>query len=316
MVSIICPVYNESKFIEKVLDFCVNAKPLDKEIIFIDGGSKDDTCDIIRRWIEKYPQIKLLHNARKIVPFALNLAIQEAKGDSIIRIDAHTDYALDYFEKILETFEKTGADIVGGPTRTSFLDKTQEAVAYAICTSFAIGNSRVHQEDYEGFTDSVTFGSWKKSIFSKTGLFDESLKRNQDDEFHYRARSLGFTIYQSPDIKLYYYPRNTLKGLYKQYFEYGLYKPLVLKKVKSGTSWRHLIPSAFVLYVFSLFIAIALKLYFWFVFLGLYILTDIAVCIKSGKSFPVMLRLFLVYPTIHFAYGIGFIQGLFKKNKK
>ena len=313
MVSIICPVYNESKFINKVLNFCVNALPSDKEIIFIDGGSKDDTCEIINKWSEKFPQIKLLHNSRKIVPFALNIAIQEAKGDTIIRIDAHTDYAPDYFEKILATFEKTGADIVGGPTRTSFTAPTQEAVAYAICTPFAIGNSRVHQEHFEGFTDSVTFGSWKKSIFAKTGLFDESLKRNQDDEFHYRARSLGFTIYQSPDIKLYYYPRSTLKGLFTQYFQYGLYKPLVLKKVKSGTSWRHLIPSMFVLYLFSLIFALIFKFYYWSIFLALYIFADIAMCLRSKKSISVMLRLFLVYPVIHLGYGLGFILGLFKK---
>lgn len=313
MISIICPVFNESKFIEKLLEFCLKTKPFDKELIFVDGGSTDDTCDIIKKYAIAHSEVKLLHNGKRFVPFALNMAIKEAVGDVIVRIDAHTDYAEDYFEKILDTFHKTGADIVGGPTRTAFLNKTQEAVAYAICTSFAIGNSKVHQLDFEGYTDSVTFGAWKKDIFSKTGFFDESLKRNQDDEFHYRARSLGFKIYQSPQIKLYYYPRNTFKGLFKQYFEYGLYKPMVLKKVKTGLSLRHLIPSCLVLYFLSIIPALFLGLYLWLLFLGLYIFIDAIFCIKSHKSLSIKITLFFIYPAIHIGYGTGFLLGLFKK---
>jgi GT2 family glycosyltransferase len=168
----------------------------------------------------------------------------------------------------------------------------------------------VHHINYEGYTDSVTFGSWKRSIFNSTGLFDESLKRNQDDEFHYRARSHGFSIYQSPEIRLYYYPRNTFKGLFRQYFEYGLYKPLVLKKVNSGLQLRHLVPAIFVLYLFSLVFFIGQFL--WLIPLALYLLADTVFTLKSHKRPAVLWRLFFVYPTIHLAYGLGFIAGLRK----
>ena len=318
LLSVICPTYNESDYIEDVLVFCTKAQPQAKEIIFIDGGSKDGTCEIINKWVTNYPNIKLLHNPNRTVPFALNMAIPECKGDIIVRLDAHTAYAPDYFEAILATFERTGADIVGGPTRTAFKNITQEAIAYVICTSFGIGGSKVHDPDFEGENDTVTFGSWKKHIFKYIGLFDTSLKRNQDDEFHYRAKSKGLTIYQSSTIMLYYYPRSTIKSLLSQYFQYGLYKPLVLSKIKSEIKVRHLIPAIFVLYLVTMCAVFAQntlpKAYIFLPFV-LYCVIAVYFSFKSGKSFMVKLKIFLAYFALHIGYGAGFLVGLSKVRK-
>jgi GT2 family glycosyltransferase len=246
------------------------------------------------------------------VPFALNLAIPICSAEIIVRIDAHTKYADDYFKNILETFNNIGADIVGGPTRTAFKDTFQEAVAYVFNTPFGMGNSSVHDVAFNGYTDSVTFGAWKRELFDKTGLFDVRFKRNQDDEFHYRARSLGFKIYQNSDIKLWYYPRNTIRGLFKQYFEYGLYKPLVLKKNKSGLSIRHLVPTIFVLYLLSLYIVLSWSWYF-IIPLILYFSLTFYFALKATSSIKAKLFIPLVYPIVHLGYGIGFILGLRKK---
>ncbi|HTA63468.1 MAG TPA: glycosyltransferase [Bacteroidia bacterium] len=100
MISVICPVYNESAYIKKLLEFYTHALPADKELILVDGNSTDDTCVIIKQYIQKRDDIRLLDNPKRIVPYALNKAIEAAKGDIIIRLDAHTDYAPDYFEKI------------------------------------------------------------------------------------------------------------------------------------------------------------------------------------------------------------------------
>jgi len=316
MITVICPVYNEARFIQKVLDFCVNAMPVEKEIIFIDGQSTDSTCDIINSYIQKHPHITLLHNPQRYVPFSLNLALKHARGEIIIRLDAHTEYAQDYFERIVETFDKSGADIVGGPMRIAKGNQMQEAIGYVTSTLFGIGDSSFHFEDFEGFTDSVYLGAWKKSIFSGTGDFDESLKRNQDDEFHYRARKNGFTIYQSPAIRLQYYPRETVKALFRQYFEYGLYKPFVLKKNKSAIRLRHLVPSLFVLYCLAAVIALSIQMYVVLIPLACYLLTDIYFCIASKKSPAVMARIAIAYPVIHIAYGTGFLIGFVRMLQK
>lgn len=313
MLSVICPVFNEAPYINEIVQFFNCAYPIKKELIFIDGQSTDGTRDLIYTAQQSNSNIILLNNPHRIVPYALNLAIPVCKADIIVRVDAHSKYALDYFIKILETFKTIDADIVGGPTRTAFTGCVQEAIAHAICTRFAVGDSKVHDIHYVGYTDSVTFGAWRKSIFDKIGLFDTDLKRNQDDEFHYRAKSFGFKIYQNPDIKLYYYPRDTIKGLFRQYFEYGFYKPLVLKKIKSEAKFRHIIPALFVIYLLTLPLAIISVM--WVLPLILYLTVDFIFAVVNNKSIAVKKNLFVIYPTIHIAYGLGFIYHFLVKNK-
>ncbi|HWB28812.1 MAG TPA: glycosyltransferase family 2 protein [Chitinophagaceae bacterium] len=312
MLTIVCPVYNESKYIRNVLDFCIKAQPADKEIIFVDGVSTDDTGQIIKEYASRHQNIRLLDNENRIVPFALNKAIKQAKGDIIIRLDAHTEYSPDYFEKIVDTFNSTNADIVGGPMRIAKGNTVQDAIGYATSTFFGVGNSSFHFEDFEGYTNTVYLGAWKKNIFPKTGLFDEVLKRNQDDEFHYRAKSMGFTIYQSPAIKLYYHPRNTFGKLFMQYYQYGLYKPIVLKKIRSGFSIRHLIPTIFVLYILSAPFLALVNARYAFIPLTFYFLLNLAFSFGSRRGFMQCLRIFYAYFILHVSYGLGFLVGLEK----
>jgi succinoglycan biosynthesis protein ExoA len=310
MITVICPVYNEADYIQSVLDFFIEALPTDKELILIDGNSSDDTCGIIEAFAASHGNISLLHNPDRYVPFALNKAICVAKGDIIVRLDAHTRYDPHYFEKIIETFENTNADIVGGAMRIAHGNSTQNAIGYATTTRFGVGNSSFHFADFEGYTDSVYLGAWKKSIFEKTGLFDTNFKRNQDDEFHYRAKSMGFKVYQSRVIKLYYYPRKNLQLLFKQYYQYGLYKPLVLKKVKSATNIRHLIPSLFVTYLALLPVSLLFGFYLTLLPLGMYLVTAILFSVCSKKPLKEAILIPPVYFTLHIAYGLGFIAGL------
>ncbi|MCW3106556.1 MAG: hypothetical protein JWQ09_1062 [Segetibacter sp.] len=313
MITVICPVYNEAAYIRSVLDFYVKALPAEKELILIDGSSSDATCAIIEEYRLLHNDIHLLHNPDRYVPFALNKAISAAKGDIIVRLDAHTNYDIHYFERIIETFEKTNADIVGGAMRIAPGNPTQNAIGYATTTKFGVGDSSFHFEDFEGYTDSVYLGAWKKNIFEKTGLFDTNFKRNQDDEFHYRAKSMGFKVYQSPGIKLYYYPRKNLKLLFKQYYQYGLYKPLVLKKIKTATNLRHLIPSLFVIYLVFLPVFLLLGFYVGFIPLAIYSLIAIAFAFLSKRPFKEAILIPPVYFTLHIAYGAGFLAGLFIK---
>lgn len=311
MISVVCPIYNESAYIKKLLDFYIKALPIEKELLLIDGNSTDDTCAIIKQYIAQHSNIYLLDNPQRIVPYALNKAIVVAKGNIIIRLDAHTDYSADYFEKILEVFRNTDADIVGGPMRIAKGNTIQNAIGYATCTAFGVGNSSFHFPDYEGYADSVYLGAWKKEIFKTTGFFDVAFKRNQDDEFHYRAKSMGFKIYQHPDIKLYYHPRKTYSLLFKQYYQYGLYKPLVLMKIKSAVSVRHFIPAMFVLYLLTIPAYFIFSFYIGLIPLLIYLLGDLFFTLRSKKPFAEMMSIMLVYPILHISYGIGFIGGLF-----
>lgn len=310
MITVICPVYNEAAYIRSLLDFFVAAKPADKELILIDGDSADDTRAIIEEYVVYHSNIRLLNNPERYVPYALNKAILAANGDIIVRLDAHTNYDVHYFEKIVETFRSTGADIVGGAMRIAPGNSIQNAIGFATTTKFGVGNSSFHFADYEGYTDSVYLGAWKKNIFEKTGLFDTNFKRNQDDEFHYRAKSMGFKVYQSPQIKLYYHPRKNLRLLFKQYYQYGLYKPMVLKKVKNAVNLRHLVPSLFVIYLALLPLLLLTGFYFCLLPLAAYASIAVLFAVFSARTLKEVLLIPPVYVTLHMAYGLGFLAGL------
>ncbi|HUX61088.1 MAG TPA: glycosyltransferase family 2 protein [Ignavibacteriaceae bacterium] len=308
MISVICPTYNEANSIRGVIEFFISSKPLEKELLIIDGNSTDDTRSIVKEYLKKHNNINLIDNPERYVSFAMNKGIQAAKGDIIVRLDAHSIYSDDYFEKILETFEYTKADIVGGPYLTYYRNDFQKAVAKAISSTFGIGNSKAHNASYKGYVDSVPYGAFKKKIFEEIGLFDEQLIRNQDDEFNYRANSLGKKVFLNPAIKFWYGPRHSFWGLFKQYFQYGYYKPLVLKKVRSGIKLRHLIPALFVFYV--LLVLLIKTNNFLSAPLVIYLLAIIFNSVMTQGNIKVKIFSLLVYPTIHLSYGLGFLIGL------
>lgn len=308
MISVICPTYNEADQIEKLIQFFINSEPKDKELILIDGGSVDGTIEIIKKHVAEIPNIKLFHNKNKYVPFALNLGIKNSLGDPIVRLDAHTEYFQDYFLKIIEAFETSGADIVGGPMIKKGETNFQKAVAFCTSSKFGIGDSKIHQIDYSGPSDHVYLGAWKRGLFDEIGYFDERLLRNQDDEFHYRAKSLGKQIFISSKIVSHYFPRTNLRSLFKQYFQYGLFKPAVLWKIKSEIKIRHLVPSAFILYLllFLIFNTSVVAI----IPLVLYISILLFVISRVKTNFIIKFFSAAIFPTLHISYGFGFLVGL------
>ena len=310
MISIICPVYNELEYIDSIVKFFINSAPESKELIFIDGGSTDGSIATIRNYENKYNNIRLINNPDKYVPYALNLGIKNSKGEIIVRIDAHCHFSNDYFEQIIQTFKSVDADIVGGPTRIYPEAGFREAAGFVMSHPFGIGNSKVHNLNFRGYVDHVTFGAWKKNIFYDIGYFDERLIRNQDDEFDYRAKSKGKKIFLNPDIKLWYIPRDSYIGFFKQYFQYGFYKPMVLLKIKSEIKFRHLVPSLFVIYI----ILCILFPRFPLILIPLYIYAGIifTVALFSNHGLRNKIRIPLLFFSIHMAYGTGMLLGLFK----
>jgi len=131
-----------------------------------------------------------------------------------------------------------------------------------------------------------------------------------DDEFHYRARILGKRIYLNPEIKSFYYPRNSFSKLISQYFQYGLFKPIVLRKIKSEIKLRHIFPSLFSIYILSLVLVFLSKFYLLPLFV--YISIDIYFSIRAKSNIKIIINSLLIYPVLHLSYGFGFLTGLFR----
>ena len=169
---------------------------------------------------------------------------------------------------------------------------------------FGMGGATVHDMKYNGYTIGVTYGAFKKYVF-EDNLFNTELIRNQDDEFFARCITKGFRIYQSSSIKLYYTPRNKFSSLFKQYYQYGLYKPLALNQVKTSFRLRHLVPSFFLLYL------LVCLFYIQILFL-LYALPLLLFSFCNKKPLLIKLLNLVTFPVMHMAYGIGFLFGLTK----
>jgi cellulose synthase/poly-beta-1,6-N-acetylglucosamine synthase-like glycosyltransferase len=331
VVSIIIPCRNENKIIGACLDSVISqdySKDL-LEVLVVDGISDDGTRAIVQKYTEQYPFIRLLDNQKKIVPTALNIGINNSRGLIIVRMDAHTIYEKNYISKCVKYLISSEADNVGGVLITLPANKSMLADAISISVShpFGIGNAYFRSGVKEPrYVDTVPFGCYRKEVFEEIGFFDEDLVRNQDDEFNMRLIKGGGKILLVPDIVSYYYARDSLSKLFRMYFQYGYFKPLVAEKVGGVLTWRQLIPSFFVgSLIVSSALSIVFKPFLWvfFLILLLYLsanlLFSFQISMKKGlKYFPVLP---VVFSTIHFSYGIGYLKGILdflilKKNRK
>src|SRR5258707_4602609 len=200
------------------------------EGIIADGMSDDGTREVLEQYTAQHPQLHVITNRGRIVSTGLNAAICGARGEIIIRMDAHTFYAPNYCRLCVETLERTGADNVGGPARTRAVGTRARAVAAAYHSRFSTGGARFHDVNYEGWVDTVPYGCWRKITLERIGLFDETLVRNQDDELNLRLLRAGGQTRQSPAIVSWYSPRPTVSSLFYQYFQYGFWKLAVIRK--------------------------------------------------------------------------------------
>jgi len=316
-ISIVVPCCNEKGHIESCLRSILKQEPPPGgfEILIADGMSNDGTREILRRLADQNPALRIIDNPQRIVSSGLNEAIKAARGDIIIRMDAHTEYASDYVRQCMNVLRATQADNVGGPWRAKGNGLIGGAIAAAFQSPFAVGGARGHDPSYEGTVDTVYLGCWPRQVFDRIGLFDEELVRNQDDEFNLRLTRAGGKIWQSPRIRSWYYPRASLRALFRQYRQYGYWKVRVIQKHRLPASVRHLIPCVFVLLSCALpLLGLAWHpaLSAWFIMMAVYagcnLIASILGALQSGGKFLLMFPIVFVF--YHVAYGYGFLHGL------
>lgn len=311
LLTVCVPVYNEEQFIDDLLRSLIYTQTIDKEIILIDGNSSDNTVDKIMEWKKNHPNIKLISNRLRQVSHGFNLACASSESKYIALIGAHALYHPNYFQLGVEILEKGIADAVGGSLRQIGRTRKGSVIARCMTCRFGVGNAEVRVKRKREFVQSAAMAIYRREIFDKIGLMDEQLVRNQDDEFHYRMNSKGLKIMMEPEMEITYFVRENFRSLWKQYFEYGLYKPLVLKKVRSGIRIRHLIPPVFVAYLIALPLLMQIH---WMALLPLllYLALDVVFSFRlAGNVGDFFLALF-TFPVLHISSGLGMIAGLKK----
>lgn len=325
-VSVVVPCRNEIRHIRAFLDSVLRQElgRIEMEVLIADGMSEDGTRPVLDEFERRYAAIRIFDNPEKIASTALNRAIREARGEIVIRMDAHTTYASDYVRSCVEVLNETHAENVGGPALTLADGYIAQAIALGFHTPFATGGAKFRDPRYTGPADTVMYGCWRKSTLERIGPFDEKLVRGQDYELNARLLSCGGTLWQSPKITYWYRPRASLSGLFRQYFQYGFWKVAVVRKHGRLSSWRNLVPGSCLLAGVLLLLCAAaanigglawwrdIFLADWITLAALYFIasfvTAFSVAKRQGWAFlPGLPIVFAVY---HLSYALGFVLAL------
>ena len=306
------PVLNEAAFIKKSLGaLLAQDYPADRlEILIVDGGSTDDTPSIVRHLFADRANARLLCNPKRIQSTALNIGIEAAQGDIIVRIDGHTIIDPDYVRRCAEHLAQDDIDNVGGLMRPEGTTYVGRAVALAFNSVFGNGGSKFHYSTQSQYVDTVYMGAYRKRVFDEIGGYDEHMPVNEDYELNYRLRQNGGRILLSPDLGSTYFARASLGALGRQFFRYGYWKVQMLRRHPSSMQWRQTVPPLFIFVVF----AALLTACFWSPalwlgggILGAYLLANLGASLLNAPGHWALLPVLpLVFAILHFSWGSGF----------
>lgn len=333
-ISIIIPCRNEEQFIGKCLDSIIaNDYSKDRlEIMVVDGMSEDGTRRIVQRYTQRYSFVRLLDNPNKIIPTAMNIGIKNAKGDIIMKMDAHASYKRDYISKCVKYLYEYDADNVGGICKMVPRENTifGKSIALALSNPFGAGDAhyKIGFSKKPKWVDTAPFGCYRRDIFQSIGLYDENIARSEDVNINSKLRRLGGKILLVPEIVIYYYTRSKFSELCKHSFDNGFWITYPLKFGRLLFSWRHLVPLAFassligplsLLGLLSLlgphdFLG-SLSLLSFLLIVALYFLCNIFFSTKIAlreKDLRYLFIMPLIFATLHVVYGLGSLWGLLK----
>lgn len=248
-VSVVMPILNEEQHLRAAVQGVLDqAYPGDLELIMAIGPCTDRTHEIAEDLAARDPRLTVVDNPAGRTPHALNLAIDAARHDILVRVDGHGELGARYIERAVELLGETGAANVGGVMEARGRTPFEQAVAFVYTSRYGLGGAAFHQGDVPaGPADTVFLGVFMKADLKAVGGFDESMHRAQDWELNYRLRQSGRLIWFSPELRVTYRPRSTLRALVKQMYDTGTWRREVVRRHPDTASVRYLAPPAAVL---------------------------------------------------------------------
>lgn len=319
LVSVVVPCRNEAAYIEDCVRSILNMEyPADRlEVLVVDGMSTDGTVKVVEELARKDARVTLHPNPLRVVAPAMNIGIRKAKGDLIAIVGGHATLDRDFVKETVRVFsEHPDVWCAGGPIRTTSTTYMGKVIAAAMASPVGVGNARFRLEgEYEGYADTVPFPVFRRWSFEKTGLFDEELVRNQDDEMACRLHLRGGKIFLSSKIRATYFARSSLGKLWRQYFQYGFWRIRTIQKLGRPATFRQIVPLLFVTGLLTLGIGALLVEPLRYAFAA-YMLTyllglsvgAVQVARKAGPLAGLIAP--VIFFILHFAYGLGSLKGL------
>jgi glycosyltransferase involved in cell wall biosynthesis len=319
LVSVVVPCRNERPHIADCLASVLEGDyPADRlEVLVADGMSDDGTRDVLADWAARDARVHWFDNPARTTPAALNAAIRRSHGDVVVLMGAHCRYPPHYVSRLVAWLERSEADVVGGVCRTlpSGKGPLARAIALALAHPFGVGNSYFRiGTGQPRWVDTVPFGCYRRGVFERIGLFDEELVRNQDDEFNYRLLGHGGRLLLVPEVVSEYFARDSMAKLARMFYQYGRFKPVVIRKLGRVVTGRQLVPPLFVLGLLAtpLLALVSTRAAVPALALGLVYATAASLAAlraawRDGAACTLLLA--LTFPVMHVAYGTGFLRG-------
>jgi glycosyltransferase involved in cell wall biosynthesis len=321
-VSVIVPCYNEQSTIHLLLEALhKQTYPLaEMEVVIADGLSTDGTREAIAAFQKDFPDlcVRVVENAKRVIPSGANRAIEAARGEILIRLDGHSTPYPDYIANSVTAHAEGRGDNVGGiweihPGAGTWI---AESIAVAAAHPLGVGDALYRHAKRAAEVDTVPFGSFRHTLIEQVGLFDETLLTNEDYEFNARIRARGGKIWLDPSIRSIYFARPTLRELARQYWRYGFWKWRMLRRYPGTLRWRQALPPLFVLslislVILSIFIPLAafllageLLLYF-----SIMILAGCYAAFRRRQAYLIF-GLPLAIAAMHLSWGSGFLWSI------
>ncbi|MEJ6761151.1 MAG: glycosyltransferase family 2 protein [Candidatus Planktophila sp.] len=308
-ISVILPVLNEEAHLKSAINSILSQDYKGQfEVILALGPSTDLTDSIAQDIAQIDTRVVLARNPTGRTAVGLNIALQKSQRPVIVRVDGHSQLPSSYLSLVVEILNKTGAVNVGGVMAAVGTTAFEKAVAGAMRSSLGVGASKFHTGGEAGEADTVYLGAFRREALLAIGGFDERFTRAQDWELNFRLRARGGIIYFDPRLHVTYRPRPNVRALFKQYFEYGRWRRVVSRKHTGTINLRYLAPPV-ALVGFSLSLLLGFLAPVLFIPAVIYLLFILAASIKISTSFQEYFLLLAVLPTMHFAWGMGFISS-------
>jgi cellulose synthase/poly-beta-1,6-N-acetylglucosamine synthase-like glycosyltransferase len=313
LVTVAMPCLDEAAYIEACMrGVLAQDYPKDKlEILVADGMSGDATREILARMSADDPRIRVVDNPDRIQAAGLNRALREARGEVIVRMDVHCEYAVDYVRRCVDALDRTGADNVGGAQRARARTLFQRAVCAALDSPLGVGGAKYRSAETEGFVDTVFLGAFRRRVFETVGLYDPKAITNEDAELNQRLIDAGGRVFLSRDIVVHYYPRTSLAALGRQYFKYGQGRARTLLKHGKLLTLRPALPFLMTVAGVALVLTSGMQPLTPVAF-GAYALATGAEAVRVGrKAVPGAIPIvWAIFPVLHVSHGMGFAAGL------
>lgn len=313
-VTVVMPVLNEERHVEDAIRNVLNQRyDGEIELVVALGPSTDASDAIVQRVAASDPRVRWIRNPSPSgsTPAALNAAISASRHDIVVRVDGHAILPDDYIAVAVDTLARTGADNVGGIMAAEGVTAFEQAVARAMTTRLGVGNARFHTGGDAGPADTVYLGVFRRQAVQRVGGFDESFLRAQDWEMNHRIRETGGLVWFEPRMRVTYRPRGSMAALARQYFNYGRWRRVVMRHHPGTTTLRYLAPPAATVSVLAGLLVgtigyrpalVIPAAYLGLIFVG-------AGFNGRGLSLSARLALPVVYLTMHFAWGWGFLTS-------